>query len=351
MTVVSAGKEGLEFMEKVVYSSLGRVSPRMMVGPGRGLDNAVIALGHGRVLVVTVDPISAIPALGMPLSAWLSVHLIASDLAASGADPEFATFSYNFPPTLGPSEREEYLRSVSAECDRLGVAVAGGNTGSYPGGGFTVIGAGTMFGLASEDGYVTPAMARAGDAILVTKHAAIEATASLALSFPAYVTKKVGEATAKRARGSVRLCSTVEDARTTRKVGLGEGGITSMHDATEGGVLGALDEMSFASRKTFEVDVASIPVSNEAAMVCASFGIDPLRTMGEGALLVTCRRDRVPELERKMSRGSIPVHEIGVVKEGVGLHLKRRGRRAIRFKPAPDRYWVAYEKATLSKLS
>jgi len=343
--MVTSGKEGPEFMERVVYSHLGHPSRAMKVGPGRGFDNGIVSLGRGMVAIVTVDPVSAIPAFGMKLSARLSVHLIASDYTTSGFDPQFAIFSYNFPPGMSYSGREEYVRSIGDECKRLGVAIAAGHTGSYPGGGFTVIGAGTMFGLAPEGKYITPSMAQAGDAILVTKHAAIEATASLALSFPTFVEQKTGTTIAKRARDMVRLCTTVKDARVAREAGLGSEGVSSMHDATEGGVLGALEEMASASGKCFEVDVARIPQSKVADEICAAFGLNPLATMGEGALLITCNPARIHELERRMTSGNIPISVIGKVRKGSGLRLLDEVGRSSRFKPGSDQYWSAYERA------
>ena len=332
-------------MDAVVYRSLGRATKRLKVGPGKGLDNGVISLGKGRVMIVTVDPVSAIPRFGMKLSGRLSVHLIASDLTSSGVDPEFAIFSYNFPPAMGPLEREEYVRAVGAECRKLGVAIAAGHTGTYPGGGYTVIGSGTMIGFAKEGSYLTPAMAGAGDRVLMTKHAAIEAAASLALSFPEYVEREVGAAMARRARSLIDLCTTVEDARGARRAGLGGRGVTSMHDATEGGVLGALGEMAGASRKAFVVDAAQIPVSREAGAVCGAFRLDPLATMGEGALLLTCRPEGVEGVRRALEKSGVPVSEIGAVERGEGLTVTRGGKPR-RFAPGQDRYWAAYGDAT-----
>ena len=342
--MTTPGKEGRRFMERVVYPSLGRASRKVKVGPARGLDNGVVSLGNGRVMIVTVDPVSAIPAFGMKLSARLSVHLIASDLAASGVDPELAVFSFNFPPSMTPSEKAEYVRSVGAECERLGVAIVAGHTGTYPGGGYTVIGSGTMLGFAPEGGYLTPSMAREGDSVVMTKHAAIEATGSLALSFPEFVERNVGGRLARKAKSVLRLCSTVEEARAARRVGLGSA-ITSMHDATEGGVLGALEEMAGASRKAFEVAAPEIPVTPEAAAVCSAFGLDPLATMGEGALLLTCRHGKTGALTRALSRAGTEAREIGRVKEGAGLTVVDGGGRPSRYRGGRDPYWSAYESA------
>ncbi len=338
------GKEPDSFMDEVVYSHLGRPDAKITFGPGKGLDNGVVSIGRGQVIIVTVDPISAIPALGMKLSAWLSVHLIASDYTTSGVDPEFALLSYNFPEAMGEKEREGYIRAVGDECKKLGVAIAGGHTGSYPGAGYTVIGSGAMLGFAKEGGYLTPAMSRPGDSIVMTKHAAIEATASLAASFPDFTASKAGKAIVRKAVRFTSLCTTVEDSRTARQVGLGPDGVTSMHDATEGGVLGALDEMAAASEKSFFVDPEKIPVSKEAAEVCRVFGLDPLTTMGEGALLITCAPKKLDELLDILRRAGHGGVEIGVVRKGEGLRLLD-GRPAKRYVQSPDPYWGAYAKA------
>ncbi len=333
-------------MRSVVFSHLGARNRRVKVGPGIGLDNAAISIGRGRVLIITVDPVSVVPGFGLSLSAWLSVHHLASDFTASGSEPEFATFAYNFPASMPAADRAEFVRRVGAECEKLSVSIVGGNTGSYPGGAFTVVGTGSMLGTATEGGYVTPAMARVGDAVLMTKHAALEATGSLANSFPKLVEKEVGGRVASAARRAIRACTTVDDARVAKRVGLGKDALTSMHDATEGGVLGALHEMALASRRSFEVDPVRIPVPFEAREVCRVFGLDPLRTMGEGALLLTCRRGVVDEVLRGMARAGLPVTQIGNVKDGSGLWLASRGLRRQRFEPAPDGYWAAYDRAT-----
>ncbi len=124
-----------------------------------------------------------------------------------------------------------------------------------------------------------------------------------------------------------------------------------MHDATEGGVLGALEEMSAASGKSFVVEPCKIPVFPEAAKVCDAFGLDPLRTMGEGALLLTCARGRVRELERVYGRAGIPVARIGGVRMGRGLVLLRGPRKPERYSPGPDLYWTAYDRAERRRLA
>ena len=253
------------------------------------------------MLVVTSDPLSVIPSIGMKESAWLSVHLLASDLTTSGVEPQFAMLDLNLPPEMELPAVGAYLKAIGDECRKLGIAIAGGHTGRYPGSGYTVVGGGTMFSVAGRDAYVTPAMAKPGDAVLITKGAAIGATAVLAHSFPETIEKKAGAAMLGKAKSRLRDCSTVKDARSAASVGLREN-VTSMHDATEGGVLGGLFELSSACGLPVVVRREAIHVPEEASAVCGAFGLDPLTTLSEGTLIVTCRPEAVEGLRAALAK-------------------------------------------------
>jgi len=342
------GKVDRDFLFRVLLGNTGARSDSVIVGPGVGLDNAVLAVGGGRVMVVTADPLSIIPSIGMEESAWLTVHELASDLTTSAVRPQFAVLDFNLPPSLRMREFERYARAVGEECGRLGISIVGGHTGRYPGSDYSIVGGGMMMGLAEDDGYLTPRMMRAGDVILMTKGAAIEATAVLSLAFPQKTEKALGSSRmAEKARACLRLCSTVDDALTVSAVGIRDAGITSMHDATEGGVLGALYEMALSSGRELSVDRDCIHVSEESSAVCAAFDLDPLVTLSEGALIITCRPDRAEEALRALSRKGIDGFRIGRVSEEEGdrgrLSLSSGGGRARGYTPPKfDPYWSAY---------
>ena len=118
-----------------------------------------------------------------------------------------------------------------------------------------------------------------------------------------------------------------------------------MHDATEGGVMGGLDEMASASRKMFAVDPRLIPVSKEATAVCSAFGLDPVATMGEGTLLLTCASRATSEVTRLLLGGGIPVTRIGKVREGPGTVTLSGPGGTRRHRSGRDPYWSAYEDA------
>ncbi|MEM3594859.1 MAG: AIR synthase-related protein, partial [Candidatus Jordarchaeaceae archaeon] len=55
------------------------------------------------------------------------------------------------------------------------------------------------------------------------------------------------------------------------------GVVTSMHDPTEGGLIGGLVEMAEASNVGFRIEEELIPVAEETRDICSLLRIDPLR--------------------------------------------------------------------------
>ena len=204
-----------------------------------------------------------------------------------------------------------------------------------------------MFSVAERDSYVTPSMAKAGDSVLMTKGAAIGATAVLAHSFPQKVREKEGASILRMAKSRLRDSSTVRDAKAAASVGLRKA-VTSMHDATEGGVLGALFELSSACGLPVVAQREGIHVPQEAAEVCRVFGLDPLTTLSEGTLVITCRPGAVERVMEALEEESIKSYEIGHVgrrAQGRGLWVSSKGSKPEPHIPNPDGYWRAYSQA------
>jgi hydrogenase expression/formation protein HypE len=349
-TVVPAGPLGKlppELFERWIAGRLGATRPEVLVGPGVGRDSAVVRVGAGRIMAITTDPLSLIPALGPAASARLACHLLASDAWTSGIPPAFAACSFHFPPDLEDATIDAYLAALHAEWEALGIAVVAGHTGRYEGCGLTIVGAATLIGLGDEGRYLAPAFARSGDRILVTKGCAIEATAIAAHLFPERLGTKLDAEGLERARGLLSRVTVVEDCRALIHVGVRDRGVTCLHDATEGGVLGGLIELARASGRELRVEKARIPLADEARAACEVFGIDPYWTLSEGALLATVRPEKAKEALDSLAGAGIVAAEVGeVMGEGGTLWLTeadgRIGRLGV---PENDPYWAAYSRA------
>jgi len=340
------GKFPADLMDKIVYSRLGAKRHEILVGPGHGLDNAVFRLGHNQVLVVTSDPFSMIPVLGLRDSAWLSIHLLASDLSTCGFPPRFIMVNFSLPPHMKDEEFQEYWNAFHEECKRLGIAILGGHTGRYVGCDYTIIGGGVMMTIAPENRYLSSNMSRVGDLIIMTKGVAIAATGILARVFPETVERVYGSSFLKKAQSHFYQFSVVEEALTAASVGLRDEGVTAMHDVTEGGLLGALYELSEASDAGLDIDLPNVIVTDEAKLVCDLFDLDPYITLSEGTLIVTVKPEKAKEVIKALESKRIRANIIGrVMNRQYGRWITKDKRREPLRKPSIDPYWKAYWKA------
>lgn len=346
-STVSLGKVGREAFDRWIAPHLGAPRSEVLVGPRIGYDGAIVRVGAGRVMSVTTDPLSLIPALGPEDSAKLACRLLASDAWASGIPPAFATCSFHFPPDLPERTIAAYLEAMHGEWQRLEIAVVAGHTGRYEGCESTIIGACTLIGLGDEGRYLTPAFVQTGDRILVTKGCAIEATAVAARLFPGRLAALLDEGGLQRALSLLDQVSVVEDCRALIHVGVRDRGVTCLHDATEGGVLGGLVELAHASGKELRVEKSKIPLSDEARAACEIFGIDPYWTLSEGTLLATVRPEQVAAARASLEGVGIAAAEVGeVIGPGGKLWLTELDGRVRSLSiPESDPYWAAYGRA------
>jgi hydrogenase expression/formation protein HypE len=321
------------------------VRDEVLAGPRQGHDCAIVKIGAGRVMAITTDPLSVIPALGLERSAALACHLIASDLWTSGIPPAFASLDLNLPPHMSDADLERYWTAMSAAWDALGVAVVSGHTGRYTGCDYSIVGAGTLVGIGDEGRYLTPAMASPGDRLIVTKGCAIEATAIAAHLVPDRMSAHLDEQGMSRARAMIDDVSVVRDCRAALRVGVRDRGVTALHDATEGGVLGGLVELAKACGHDLRVDRARIPLAPEAQAACAALGgIDPYWTLSEGTLVIAVRALQRDAVLAALAEDGIAAADVGEVMPGRGtLWLTLPDGNIVKLtRPEPDPYWPAY---------
>ncbi len=282
---------------------------RVVVRPGPGLDCAVIDLGD-RLLVMKSDPITfATDEIG-----WYLVQVNANDLATTGATPRWLLLTMLLPEGGTTPERvEAWAGQVFSACEALGISVVGGHTEITHGLDRPIM-AGTLIGEAERGRLVTPDGARPGDRVLLTKGVPIEGTALAAREFARRLTgvlnaDELAEAQAYLTRPGI---SVVGDAQ----IALGAGRVTAMHDPTEGGLAGALWELAEACGHSLVVDLDRVPVPALAAKVCAALGIDPLRTIASGALLLTAPPEAAARIVGALAATGITCADIGAVRAG-----------------------------------
>ena len=331
------GKLPPSFLEKYVWRRHGRDDPRVLVGPGIGEDAAVIDMGD-RVLVLHSDPITeAVEGIG-----WLALNIAANDVATAGARPLWASVTILLPEGFGEELLDEITRDLHRAAEELGVSIVGGHTEEAPRLDRPILVV-TMLGEAPRDRYVRTGGAGPGDAVLVIKSAGLEGTSILAKDFRSLLESRgLSDGLLERAAGFAAEVSVVREALL-----LAELGATSLHDPTEGGLIGGLVEVALASGKTLEVWEESVPVRPETRSICEALGLDPLKLISSGALIATVPPEKLASVEEALRRLDVEYGVVGRVHEGAARLVIHRvdGRKEEYMEPPVDelaRVWEKY---------
>jgi hydrogenase expression/formation protein HypE len=312
-----SGKLPVGKLPPALLESLLRLAPTthpdLLVGPGIGLDCAVIDQGD-RLLVCKSDPVTFVTE---DPGRYL-VRVNANDVATTGAVPRWLMVTLLLPEGRADyAMAERIMGQIGEACRGFGITLVGGHTEVTHGLAHPVA-VGALLGEVDRDRLVTPRGARVGDRVLLTKGVPIEGTAILAGEFGDRLRGVLSATELDAARRFIEEpgISVVADAR----IALAAGRVTAMHDPTEGGVAAALWELARASNRTLRVDPAGIPVLPLAARVCGALGLDPLATIASGALLLTAAPADAQNIIRALAQASIPCADIGeVVGEGAAV--------------------------------
>ncbi|MGH2555453.1 MAG: AIR synthase family protein [Actinomycetota bacterium] len=337
------GKVTSEIFERVILERLGAPDSDVLVGPHHGVDVGVVRVAPGVAMALTTDPVFVVPAYGWERAAWFAVHILASDASTSGLPLRWMTVDLNLPPELSDDDLATLWTAYSEACGDLGLSIVTGHTGRYDGCAWPMVGGATCITLGPDDAYVTPTMARPGDRIVVTKGAAIEATALFGATFPDRLAAEVGAEVAEAADALFDHMTVVPEARIAAAYGLRDRGVTAMHDATEGGVIGGLAEVAAASEVGLRVDLDAVPVRPEVRTVCDHVGMDPYISISEGTLIATVRPEHVRGFMSALERDGIEAAEVGEVTEPEkGTVLVVDGRDEPLEHPGLDPFWGAF---------
>ena len=204
----------------------------------------------------------------------------------------------------------------------------------------------TVLAVGPVDSYVTPALARAGDALIITKGPAIETTGLFAAALPQMIEARLGADFRARAEQIFWQMSVVEDARIAVAQGVREAGVTCMHDATECGIWGALSEIADASGLGLVVEKASIVAQPECLALCEELGIDAYSAISEGTLVLTCRPHAADRLVAALTGAGIPASVVGEMRPPEqGVRVIEGGVERELVHPRVDPFWEAFGKA------
>jgi len=327
---VKPGKLNWADLNEVISSSRKITRSDVRIRSGIGEDCSVVSFGEYEC-VMSTDPITgASNDMGK-----LAVYINSNDIASCGAEPIGILVTVLAPTSATLDDIKNVMNQISGEAQKLNMEVLGGHTEVTTAVNKMVLSC-TVIGKCKAGVAVSTAGAKPGDDIIVSKQLCLEGTSIIVRDYYEIIKKFLTKSEINEALSYSKYLSVSNEGRIAAKFG-----VNSMHDITEGGVLGALWEVSEASMTGFEVYMDKMPISEVTKKLCVTFDIDPLKFISSGSMLITTKNGEA--LLNLLNVSGIKAEIIGkITKEG--YYLSDGEKKMTVDPPQRDELFVLQEK-------
>lgn len=325
------GKLPTENLKKLL--SCVKKNSRVVVPPLPGFDSGVHLIDSDKYLVVSTDPCTGVPEGWF---GWFLIHYVASDIALFGAKAEFCTINLLGPPSTKPTVFYRIMKQACSAADDLGMAIVTGHTGTYEGLS-TLLGVCTAYGVVDKDKLITPGGAKPGDCILGIKPIGLEIVVNFALTHKALAKKLFGAQRTRELAKLVTLQSCVKEALLLAEID----GVHAMHDATEGGLTAAINEMAEASKVGFKIELEKIQIPEEVSTLQECFQLSEeqvLSMSSTGTILAAVSSKAKDKVEEALRQNNIEARFLGFFTKNMRRILLKNGKETLFPKKADDPY-------------
>ncbi|MEW9122827.1 MAG: AIR synthase family protein [Thermotaleaceae bacterium] len=321
---MQVGKLDTETLKQMLGKSIRYHRPEVMVRPKIGEDCAVVDFGD-YACVLSTDPITgASSEIGR-----LAVHIACNDVASNGVEPLGIMLTIMAPLGTTIEQIEAVMKEAGETAAGLQVEIIGGHTEITEAVNRMIISA-TAIGRQKKEAVVISQGAKVGDLILMTKTAGLEGTAILAHDREEQLREVLEGPLLEGAKKMLEAISVVPEGRIAGQIG-----VSSMHDVTEGGLLGAVWELCEASEVGAVLYEEEIPVAEETKKICEYFQIDPLRLISSGCMVMTVDKNKKDLLLKQLEEAKIKGTIIGEIIEN-GRFLVSKDRKIAIAPPESD---------------
>lgn len=332
------GKVPENVLKRSVLRQIRTKREEVVSGAGMGEDCAIFSFdGHG--LMMTCVEAAAVDTAG-PETLGRLIQRCANNLAASGAQAAGISVALTLPEEAEESDLKALMADAEAKCGELNIQIAGGHTCVSPAVRrpvAAVTGYGRPFGA---DGAETrnrkegsgrainclEGAVQAGQDVVISKWIGLEGTAILAERCREKLLERYPAYLVEEAAGFGRMLSVIPEAATAMK-----SGVCMMHDASEGGIFGALWELAEKAGAGLTIDLKKLPLRQETVEVCECCNVNPYELLSGGALIMVTGDG--PGLVAALEAEKIPAAMVGRITGGNDRIL--RNGEEIRFLDRP----------------
>jgi hydrogenase expression/formation protein HypE len=303
---MKVGKLNWDDLKEIISSNRSVDRADVRIKSGVGEDCSVIEYGDYEC-VVSTDPITGADSdIGK-----LAVHINCNDIASCGVEPVGILVTILAPENTTLQEIKEVMRQIDEETKKLNVEILGGHTEVTKAVNKLIVSC-TAIGKGKRGSAVATSGAKLNDDIVVTKLLGMEGSAIIVNDYFDYIKDVLSKEEIGEAKGYVDNISVVKEGSIA-----GRFGVNSMHDITEGGVLGALWEMAEASGVGFKVYKEKMPVSSVTEKICSRLSLDVLRFISSGSMLITTKNGE--GLVERLKQNGIIANVIGNITRNKGI--------------------------------
>lgn len=314
---MKTGKISESILKRSVLKQIEKVHSEVLKGAGVGEDCAFLSwekhddnkdADSGGMAVSTQTV-----ALGISDAAFLAVMAAANNLAAAGALARTVTLAVTLPEGAEEILLRELMEQALDCCRKLKIQIVGGHTEvsrsvRQPVVTATVIGEYQKYAVLKDAEKEKQAAGKtdvyspAGLDIVVSKWIGMEGTSIIAKEKERELLKRFPPVLVKMAGEQREYLSVASEAATALK-----SGVYAMHDVRNGGIFGALWEISRKLGVGLCVDLKKIPVRQETIEICEFYNLNPYELISGGMLIMLTRDGQrlAEDLENKGINGIV----------------------------------------------
>lgn len=271
------GKLPENILKRAVLKYTHIQQKEIIKGAGIGADCAFLRCGDDGegISAVTTQTVT----LPIEDAGKLAVYAATNNLAAAGAEAKAVTLAVTLPEDMQEARLKEIMQQIEDTCRGIGIGIAGGHTEVTDAVKTPVI---TVTAIGSQGPFKKIENGDSGDMdIVMTKWLGIEGTVILSKEKKNELLGRYPLSMITKAQGFEKYLSIASEAATA-----GKSGVYAMHDARNGGVFGALWELSKSMGVGLSIDLKKIPVRQETIEICEFFDLNPYELLAGGCLLI-----------------------------------------------------------------
>ncbi len=329
------GKLSSDELELNILSKLHHLRKEVLLSAALGEDCAALKT-DGSVFLISTDPITA----QMPLEALgsLAVDVACNDIVANGGEPVALMFTLIMPENSTAEDIGIVMDSAVKRASQINVDIIGGHT-EFSDCVVRPIVSATAVGKTNR--IISKRGLKSGDKVYMTKSAAIEGSVILSkFSKSGFSSDELAELKAFE-----KLLSVTKEGKILAKFE----NISTMHDITEGGILGSVAEICQNVKLGARIYEKKIPVSGLTKKICEEFNADPYRLISSGSLMFTGQN--LDDAVATLQQAGINAFEIGEITADGKILFCRSGGEKQKIKIEADQLFKVLKEVNDSKCS